>query len=271
MSSSQEALTSAEQDERYLELIPSIEDEAKSGYDDRLLFHPWSHALEVREEIVNIREKLIETGKTNVRSRFLSEVEALLHDYGYMRFMELKKTGHNPYKSSEHLAVTEGGDLLKRHGVDDATIKEYRDDVWGTKLGVRCRSWGKMTLCLADLSNTQSDYDEVFAPATERLRQETEIIEDKEIDPNLFAISSLVVLSRYYWENLSIPRLLLSSKEFRERRANMRRNLVRLGSEQAAHAGEQVLSFAYKLGNPVWNLFNNLNEPKNDDEQESAT
>lgn len=247
-----------EQDELYLPLMPDIYDEAEKGYDPRLDYHSWPHGVFVKDRSLEIRDQLILAGAKNVPGIFTTVTSALMHDYDYRLFQWQKRNGTNKHPSAEAMAVSKTTDLLTRFGVDPITIEQTVDPIWGTMLGQRCHTLGRFTLCVADLDNTAADYETEFKPKTEDLRRETEWLGDKSIDPLAFASGSLVVLTRYHFENLGVFRLLRQHTVYLDFFKRQAENLRLLGLEVVSGAGvvgeEAVQSFFQKMGDQVARL-----------------
>lgn len=242
-----------EQDERYLQLVPEIEDEFEAGYDEtELVYHVWGHALNVYERTSEYREELRDLGVEGVPGQFMTHVDAKGHDFMFKRFFDLERTGDNPYWCPEQLAVAEGGAVLRSKGVDELTIAEYGNHVWGTRFGTRCNTWGRFTLCAADLANTAEGYETVMKSDTEKLRRERSNLTQTEVDPTRFAVSSLAVLSGYHFKNLRFPALLAQSPAIRSMYDRQAANLRTMALETAASVGvvgeEAVNAFLKKLG-----------------------
>lgn len=258
-------LTPEEQDERYLHLIPDIEAEFEAGYDETLLeYHIWQHANNVYEANSRHRQELIALGYRNIPGRFMTFVDSKGHDFRYKKYFDLQKNGDNPYSSAEELSGVEAGHILTSKGIDKFTVAEFAHNVMGTKLGVRCNTMGRLTLCAADLQNTGEDYENTMKPDTEKLRIEKSRLDETLIDPTKFAVGALVVLTRYHFENLFVPRLLSKSPRIREFYFKQGANLRRMAFEQAALAGQvgedAVNSFLHNLGEQIVKICHSENE-----------
>lgn len=262
MGSLEKPLSPAEQDARYLSLVPEIEQVFRAGYeDDRLVYHIWDHGLAVYEKNAKFRDDLRNRGVAGVPGQFMTHIDSKGHDFRYSKFFDLKLAGDNPYSSPEALTVTEGAEVLRSFGVDDFTIAEWQSHVWGTLLGRRCFSLGALTLCAADMANTGEDYQTVMKPATEKLRLEKEQLEETAVDPTTFAIGSLVVVGRYHFENLWIPTQLSKSPDIKRLHNQQRANLGNMAVETAENIGvvgeEAVRAFIGRLGeygSRIWPL-----------------
>ncbi len=252
-------LSPEEQDKLYMHLVPEIEEAFQEGYDENVLkYHVWAHGLSVYDRAETFRAPLRALGLPNIPGKFMTHIDSKGHDFRFKKFFDLEKSGNNPYDSPEELTVVEGRELLTSMGIDEFTIGEFEDNVWGTKVGTRCNTWGRFTLCAADLNGTGEDYDTVMKRDTENLRVEKENLTGSSVDPAKFAVGSLVLLTRYHFENLLIPQFLLRSSLIRDLYAKQHFNLKKLGGEAALAAGavgeEAVNEFLRKLGGHMTRL-----------------
>ncbi len=252
-------LSPEEQDERYMHLVPEIDAIFQEGYDDTTLeYHVWTHGLSTFDKNKFYRDELRALGIPGIPGEFMTHIDSKGHDFRLKKFFDLKRNGNNTYSAAEDLTVSEGSEVLRAFGVDDFTVQEFGDNIIGTKVGVRCNTWGRFTLCAADLRGTGEDYETVMKPDTEKLRVEKENLEEIQVDPARFAVGSLVLLARYHFENLYVPLFLsqsLSAQEFYEAQGS---NLRKLGIEAASLVGlvgeEKVNEFLQKLGSQVARL-----------------
>ncbi len=265
MSAPPERLSPEEQDRRYLHLVPEIEAVFKAGYDNTILeHHVWEHGLDVYNRDAAFREELLELGVPNVPGEFMTHIKGKGHDFRYKKFFDLKASGKNPYDCAERLTIVEGSDQLRAFEIDESTIEEWGEHIWGTKLGVRCNELGSFTLCAADMANTGEDYDTAMKPATARLLLEKQRLEDPTVDPASFAIGSLVVVARYHFENLNISQHIDKSPSIRALHEQRYANLSLLAKDAAGMVGkvgeDAVRDFLEKLGGPVARILPFVNQ-----------
>ena len=261
MSTIDRPLTPQEQDERYSDLVPQIDEAFKEGYDQTTLeYHVWEHATSVYSKNALFRAEFRRAGFPNVPGHFMTHIDSKGHDYGFKKFFDLKKSGDNPYTYAEELTVVEGGDiLLNEFGIDRFTVEEWRSNTWGTLLGRHCSTLGAFTLCAADMANTGGDYETVMKPASEKLRIEKERLEGVKVDPASFAIGSLIVIARYHFENLGMSHRFTESESLNKIHELRRENLGHLLGDvidELGLVGEQsineLLAKLGKYGSKIW-------------------
>jgi len=248
-------LTPAEQDERYLPMLPAIEPVLFAQYDKKLPYHAAEHAIDVRDRCVDNREMLIARGVKELPGLFVTIMTADGHDAGTMAFFRGRDKG---FDSAEAYASFLTGDILEMCGVDSLTIKEIQSIQKPTKAGIKCQTWGEFNLCESDLFNTSQDYDDIFMPTKEKLRREYLLLKGEDLGEDGYSDFSLRLLAVYNLVNLNFDRIGEVGEEFTRMKQAQAANLQRLFTERvrsmAVNTGEQVLSFARKLGEPLVRL-----------------
>lgn len=263
-------LPTPEQDERYLPLLPELQEELAAGYSgpERMPYHGWPHhPFSVRDANLAIRKAQLKAGVSGVPSEFVTIFGSLAHDYLLDEYIRMCRDGKPPAPSAELYAAQKSGKLLLVRQVDPLTVAESGQNILGTAAGVRCTTLGMLNLCFADLNGTAEDFETVMKPDTAALRREKEIIEEKEVDELKFGVGSVYHLLRYRYENLLVPRFLIQNPDLLKRFVAMGFNLQQMTQGLALQTGEKsVRIFARGLGSIVERLFSRSAEDEIEEE-----
>jgi hypothetical protein len=189
-------------------------------------YHIRPHGQGVHDTTVSNRLLLIEAGvsETEVPSLFLARTAPATHDEAYFRFYSDPKI-RDKFKDPEEYAMDLYAERARgsKYRIDEQTIAEGQGMIRGTRAGERCRTWGEVILCEADIHPTTQEDTAQMDEDTQVLYGEYRVT-NKEITELGYELLALGVLKTIQMINLSFPRMG-EVGYFAERRKQMGKNL----------------------------------------------
>lgn len=212
-----------------MEMAPQIQDwrdpeviEAalRPGYDDRLYFHPFSHALATRAEA---RERgkwcVYEDTAIDPQNRgsidfYVLEWAGEGHDFGFYAWTFLTDEEKARHPSREKYAAANVRGIMEQLGAPESTIGQVEAAILSTELNVPCTTREGRIIRQADLANVGSaDTVEDLANffwSTVKLYRESRLLSGRSPNKFLplefidFCIKSYKVLATYNAEDVSL-------------------------------------------------------------------
>lgn len=249
--------TAERQDETYLKHVDGIRSYLLQHYLPELPYHNVSHAKHTIDVSEELRGRIQMHLPDEAPSQFVTAISAAGHDAGYPRYHR-DTSVRQQHDTAEDYAchITEGA--LRDQAVDEATRNEIKQNIISTRLGQRCKTWGQLILCEADLDNTTRDFQADMVPATQSLRHEYYILGGKRHTEALFFAGSLGVLATYQHVNLHFPRRDQAGPELTRRHERRRQNLQLLGETILADAQVNATEAVQKVQSLGQDVLHNI-------------
>lgn len=197
-----------------------IEGLVRPGYDERLFFHRYGHALTTRNEVRELGKWCAyEDAARNPDDPegvnfYVLEWAALGHDYGYYEWTFLSDSEKARYPSREKYAAARTRGFMEELDAPEAVITEVEAAILSTELAVACTSREGRVLRQADLKNvgnrTTMKNLKGFLLNTVNLYREDRLLKGKSAKlfiPHEFISYCLVshkILSTYNAEDVSL-------------------------------------------------------------------
>ncbi|HET7320158.1 MAG TPA: hypothetical protein VFI84_01060 [Candidatus Saccharimonadales bacterium] len=186
----------------------SAEEYLREGYSDRLYYHIYDHAIDTRTKARELGKWCAYNGQ--IIDFYVLDWAALGHDYGYLEYDMLPEDVRNRYPTREKYAAAMTGGIMASFGAPQTAIRQVKEAIWSTEVGVGCTSKEGRILRQADLANVGGKNRADFFINTIKLYREYRLLGGE--NPNLFfarefinyCIKSNRVLSIYNTEDVSL-------------------------------------------------------------------
>jgi hypothetical protein len=185
-----------------------IEGLTRPGYNERLFYHTYEHALETRDIARELGKLAVYNGKDV--DFYVLEWAALGHDYGYLEYESLPSEIKQEYDSREKYAAAMVGGIMANYHAPQEKIQRVKEAIWSTQVLVLCQSEEAKIIRQADLSNVASENPAPFFLNTIKLYREWRLLQGKNpnvVNPHEFisyALSSAKFLDQYNKEDVSL-------------------------------------------------------------------
>lgn len=245
-----EIISAAEQDERYLHLLPELMPLFEQSY-EAMPFHNWQHAVGVAEGMIVEREYITNHGIIEPTGIFVDTTIGWGHDKDLTKYQRLVVQGKKPAATPERYAEKNTNALLLEARVDAYTRSQIRQGIRATELGSTCITLLQKKTRRKDLQNITGDYVEDFLDNMNKLRLEAKLVTGKDMSLTAYKDLSLKILSQYVSDDLSYGEFDRPDGRYSVFQLRAAANIQRLAQERASEVGLHVVSFARSLSEPV--------------------
>lgn len=147
------------------------------GYDDRLYFHVYDHALDTRAQARELGKWAAYNGLDV--DFYVLDWAAIGHDFGFYEWTFLSGEEKALYPSREKYAAHKVEAMMQELGAPEEKIQGVKEAIWSTEKGVECTTLEGKILRQADLQNVGTDNPKSFIFNTIKLYREKRLFDGK--------------------------------------------------------------------------------------------